>query len=90
VEEFSKKAGAIQMDLMKDIKTDQGLLNLLEQAKKQGIKCAIGTSSLRWRAEEMLDLLKIKNFFEVIVTADDVDNSSSYLVCSTCFSGQCV
>lgn len=72
--EFSKKAGEIQFELMKKEKVNPDLLNLLEEAKKNNIACAVATSSLRWRAEKMLDLLNIRLFFRVLVTADDIKN----------------
>lgn len=72
--EFSKKAGAIQLDLLKNEKVNQNLLNLLKQAEKIGIKCAVATSSLRWRAEKILSLLNIRELFCIIVTADDIKN----------------
>lgn len=72
--EFSKKAGAIQLDLLKDEKVNQNLFNLLKQAEKTGIKCAVATSSLRWRAEKILSLLNIRELFCIIVTADDIKN----------------
>lgn len=72
--EFSQKAGKIQLELLKNEKPSSALLDLLEQAKKNGIKCAVATSSLRWRAEKILELLKIRPFFEVVVTAEDIKN----------------
>lgn len=72
--EFFKKAGAIQLNLLKDEKANQDLFNLLKQAGKIGIKCAVATSSLRWRAEKILNLLKIRELFCIIVTADDIKN----------------
>lgn len=72
--EFSKRAGEIQFELLKHEKVNQSLLNLLLQSRKQNIKCAVATSSLRWRAEKILDLLNIKEFFTVLVTADDIKN----------------
>ena len=72
--EFSKKAGEIQFELMKEEKVNHRLFNLLQESKKNNIECAVATSSLRWRAEKILDLLDIKNFFSMVVTADDVKN----------------
>jgi len=72
--DFSKKAGAIQLDMIKNEKPSQALLDLLEQAKSQKIKCAVATSSLRWRAERILEVLKISGYFDVVVTADDIKN----------------
>ena len=64
----------IQLELLKDEKPSKDLLNLLKQSKEQGIKCAVATSSLRWRAEKILDLLKIRKSFDAIVTAEDTKN----------------
>jgi len=72
--EFSKKSGEIQFELMKNDKVSQDLLDLLQKSKEYNIKCAVATSSLRWRANKILDLLNIKDFFSVVVTADDIKN----------------
>jgi HAD superfamily hydrolase (TIGR01509 family) len=70
--DFSKKTGAIQLDMLKEEKVDINLIKLLEQAKKHNIKCAVATSSTRWRAENILDIIRIRKFFDVVVTAEDV------------------
>ena len=72
--EFSKKATEIQLDFLKDEKPNKALINLLKQAKEQNLKCAVATSSLRWRTEKILDLLKIRTYFDAVVTANDVKN----------------
>ena len=72
--EFSKKAGEIQFELMKKEKVNSELLTLLQESKKNNVVCAVATSSLRWRAEKILDLLDIKSFFQALVTADDIKN----------------
>ena len=72
--EFSKKAGEIQFELIKKEKVNPSLLNLLQEFKKNNVHCAVATSSLRWRTEKILDLLNIKSFFHVLVTADDIKN----------------
>lgn len=72
--EFSKKAGEIQFELMKKEKANSGLLALLHESKKANVICAVATSSLRWRAEKILDLLEIKSFFQALVTADEIKN----------------
>lgn len=71
--EFSKKSATIQLEFLKQEKVDPNLLILLEQAKKHGVKLAVATSSTRWRTEEILSLLAIRDFFEVVVTAENVD-----------------
>ena len=72
--EFSKKAGEIQFELMKKEKVNSELLALLQESKRNNVVCAVATSSLRWRAEKILDLLDIKSFFQALVTADDIKN----------------
>jgi len=72
--EFSKASGKIQFELLKHQKININLLNLLKELKKYNIPCAVATSSMRWRAEQILDLLKIRDFFTVVVTAEDVKN----------------
>ena len=72
--EFSKKAGEIQFELMKKEKVNSELLTLLQESKRNNVVCAVATSSLRWRAEKILDLLDIKSFFQALVTADDIKN----------------
>jgi len=72
--EFSKKAGKIQFLLMEKDKANLHLLHILRETKNNKIPCAVATSSLHWRAEKILELLDIKSFFQVLVTADDVKN----------------
>jgi len=74
-EEFSREAGKIEIELMeKEFHPNKALNNLLNEAKENQIKLAVATLSLRWRAEKILKLLKIKDKFEVIVTGNDVEN----------------
>ncbi len=75
LEDFSRKAGEIELNLMKkDLKLNENINSLIKEAKSKGIKLAVATSSLRWRAEKILDLLKIKEKFDIIITAEDVIN----------------
>lgn len=50
-----------------------GALELIDQAHAAGLPIAIATGSLRAEIEQMLGLMKRRDRFEVIVTADDVD-----------------
>lgn len=71
--EFSKKAGQIELDLLNnEIEANTNLVKLLNDAKKRGIKLAVATSSTKWRAHKILELLCIKDKFDTIVTAEDV------------------
>lgn len=74
VQDFSKQAGEIAFELMdkENITGDPHLELLLKELKNAGILVGIGTSSLRWRVEPILNRLGIRDYFEVIVTAEDV------------------
>lgn len=72
--EFSKKAGTLQLEMLKNEKPSRGLLNLLENAKTNKIKSAVGTASVKWRAEKILKLLEIEKYFDTLVTAEDTKN----------------
>lgn len=75
LEEFSREAGEIELELMKkELHPNKSLNKFLKEAKEKGIKLAVATSSLRWRAEKILEVLKIKEIFDAIVTAEDVEN----------------
>ena len=51
------------------------LENLLEKAFREGISMAIGSAANRSAIDFVLDNLGIRNFFEAIVSADDVEIS---------------
>lgn len=72
--EYSKKSLKIQMDLMKKEKPNKDLINLLEEAKNEKILMAVATSSLRYRAIEILNMLKLNIYFPIIIAAEDVKN----------------
>ena len=71
---FSKEAGEMELNLMQDKRPNKSLVNLLNELKKKKVKIGIGTSSLRWRADRIVDLLKIKEYFPVIITSEEVIN----------------
>ncbi len=72
--EFSAKANVIQLELMgKSLIPNANLLHLLQELKKKKVPMAVGTASQRPRAEKMLDLFGIRDYFEVLVTANDIE-----------------
>ena len=73
LEKFSKQAEEAQLKVMEK-KADESLLKLLNKLRKNKVLMGIGTSSSRGRAEKILDLLGIKDYFSVIVTAEDILN----------------
>lgn len=74
LEAFSRQAGKIQFELMKGVKPNQSLVRLLKELQASGIKIGVGTSSMTWRAEKILDLLSIRHYFSALVTANDVEH----------------
>ncbi len=74
VNEFSKKLGRIQFEIYeRNIKKNSVIINFLEALKSEGIKFALATSSHRWRSDKILELLSIKNKFDIIITAEDTE-----------------
>lgn len=58
--------------LMNKEQVRPGIQNYLEAARDAGLKLAVASSSKREWVEQHLEQLKLKNYFEVIRTADDV------------------
>lgn len=57
----------------KDIKLKRGIMELLNILKDKGIQIGIGTSNSRELAEEVLKNNGVREYFEVLVTSDDVN-----------------
>lgn len=72
VENFSRKATKVQLELMEKIKPENSLIRLLDSLRKNNVSLAVATSSMKYRADELLRLLKITDYFDVLVAADDV------------------
>jgi beta-phosphoglucomutase len=72
-EEFSRKAGTIELQLMKhELVPNKYLRHKLIKAKKEGTKLAVATTSMRWRAETILEALELRDLFDALITNDDV------------------
>ncbi|MAG60398.1 hypothetical protein CL619_01295 [archaeon] len=73
VSEFSKEARTIQEQLMKNILVpNPNILNLISEAKKQGIKVAVATSSSKDRAIMILSKTAVYEKLDVFVNCEDV------------------
>lgn len=72
--EFSAKASkAIYQDLTdSNICADPGLCHFLNELKENDIKLAIASSGVRRSVENKLKILGIRDFFQVVITANDV------------------
>jgi HAD superfamily hydrolase (TIGR01509 family) len=62
----------IQLRMIEKMHPDPGLLTLLDDLKSYDVKMGVGTSSQKFRAEKILELLKLRDYFTVLVTANDV------------------
>lgn len=64
-----------------------GLMELLAIAKQKNIKMAIGSAAIMFNIDFVLDGLNIRDYFDVIVSADDVSRSKpdpeTYLKCAS-------
>lgn len=69
-----------------------GLDIFLEKAYQSGIKMAIGSAAIMFNIDFVLDNLKIRHYFNAIVSADDVvkskPNPETYLKCATALNIQ--
>jgi beta-phosphoglucomutase len=73
--EFSGEAFKYELEIMKEkLVPDIVILNLIKQIKEKGIKIAVATSSPKYRAEILLELIGILDQLDVLVTSDDVTN----------------
>ncbi|MFL5810397.1 MAG: HAD family hydrolase, partial [Flavisolibacter sp.] len=57
------------------LKLIQGLDDFLKNAHEAGIKTAIGSAAIMFNIDFVLDGLQIRNYIDVVVSADDVQNS---------------
>jgi beta-phosphoglucomutase len=68
------------------LKLIDGLPSLLKEAKKLGIKMAIGSAAIMFNVNFVLDNLNIRHYFDVIISADDVviskPDGETYLTCA--------
>ncbi|RNL53393.1 HAD family hydrolase [Pedobacter jejuensis] len=60
------------------LKLIDGLDEFLEQAKNEGISMAIGSAAILFNIDFVLDGLKIRSYFDGIVSADDVEISKPH------------
>jgi len=74
LEEFSKKSWGIQLRSLEKMDVDKNLIALLETLKSNKILMGVGTSSQKFRADKILDILKIKDYFSAVITASDIIN----------------
>lgn len=71
-EDFANKTDIIKNELFKNIEPMPGVVNLLKALKNNNFKIAIGTSSSMEQAKLKLANAKILEFFDIIITENDV------------------
>jgi beta-phosphoglucomutase len=81
-----EKEQAYQKTYLPHLKLIDGLQHVLEAAKKQSIKMAIGSAAIMFNIDFVLDHLSIRHYFDAIISADDVTYSKphgeTYLKCA--------
>lgn len=76
ITEFSEEVFELEMELLKEnLEENASLINLIKSFKENNLKLAVATSSPKSRAERILELIDLKNKFEVIITDEDFENS---------------
>ena len=73
LETHTKASWEIQLRILGEMKPDSGLVALLEDLKSHNILMGVGTSSQRFRAEKILEILNIRDYFSTVVSANDVE-----------------
>ena len=81
-----EKEKKYQQEFRPHLKLINGLDELLREAKERDIKMAIGSAAIRFNIDFVLDGLDIADYFDAIVSADDVKKSKpdaeTYLKCA--------
>jgi len=74
LQEFNKKSLEIQFQLMKDeLKPNSFITELLNNALKKNIKLGVSTTSMKHRAEKILEMLEIRDKFQTVMAGEDVE-----------------
>lgn len=81
-----EKENQYQDEFRPHLQLISGLNRLLEEAKENNIKMAIGSAAIRYNIDFVLDGLHIGHYFDAIISADDVKISKphpeTYLKCA--------
>ena len=81
-----KKEQRYQQDFLPHMKLIEGLDKFLSKARAKQIKMAIGTAASPFNVDYVLDNIPVKEYFNAIITADDVPvskpNPDVFLKCA--------
>ncbi len=76
IAKFSKEVFELEMNLLKEnVKVDKNLLDLVQSLKENNLKLAVATSSPKSRAENILELIGLKENTDVLLTDEDFEKS---------------
>jgi len=75
---LNEKEKRYQQEYLPFLKLIDGLKEVLATAKSQGVKMAIGSAAIPFNIDFVLDNLHIRDYFSVIVSADDVEISKPH------------
>ncbi|MBC6491449.1 HAD family hydrolase [Flavihumibacter stibioxidans] len=92
-----EKERRYQQAFFPELKLIAGLGELLESAREERVRMAIGSAAIPFNIDFVLDNLQLRHYFETIVSADDVEISKphpeTYLECAARLAlepGDCV
>lgn len=81
-----EKEQQYQREFRPSLRLITGLDRLLDRARKEGIRMAIGSAAMPFNIDFVLDGLDIRHYFEAVISADDVQHSKphpeTYLLCA--------
>lgn len=81
-----EKERRYQAAFLPELKLLEGLPELLDEAKATGIRMAIGSAANTFNIDFVLDNLRLRSYFDAIISADDVEISKpdpdTYLKCA--------
>ncbi|MBC1418150.1 HAD family hydrolase [Listeria fleischmannii] len=69
---FAEETKKQFMERSKDLPPKDGVVSFIKQVKQAGLKLALATSSMREKPVSHLTRLELLEFFDIIVTAEDV------------------
>lgn len=73
-----EKERRYQQEFLPHLQLLPGFAEFLDAAHRQGIPMAIGSAAIPFNIDFVLDNLNIRHYFQVIVSADDVDLSKPH------------
>jgi len=75
IHEYGNKKDEYFRQASSELEPVPGTVEFIGKVRKTGLRIAVATSASRHRAEWTLEQLKIADFFEVVITGDDVVES---------------